>query len=340
MRRPPPRRPADGRRPRCRPPRGRRRDPRDVRRVHRHRVRVRELGVADPAGQGPAGPRARRRSASCCWRSPPGRWSRCRSRGRSSPLRLAADGHGDGGPRGRRRWSSSPLGYRVGVAPVVVGLFVFGVGTGGWDVAMNVQGALVERRLGRAIMPRFHAGFSLGTVAGALAARRWSRSACRSPSTCSWSARLVALGVPFAVRALHPRPPTGGRRRAATAAARRSPPGTSRGRCSSACSCSPSRSPRAAGNDWIGVALIDGTAPPPRSARSRFAAFLTAMTAGRWFGPGLLDTYGRVPVIRVLTRRSSVAGLVLFAFGPSTCAGVRRRGAVGRRDRRSGSRSA
>ena len=46
---------------------------------------------------------------------------------------------------------------------------MFGFANGTWDVAMNVQGAIVERRLGRAIMPRFHAGFSLGTVAGALA---------------------------------------------------------------------------------------------------------------------------------------------------------------------------
>ncbi len=32
---------------------------------------------------------------------------------------------------------------------------------------MNVEGAEVERRLSRSIMPRFHAAFSLGTVAGA-----------------------------------------------------------------------------------------------------------------------------------------------------------------------------
>ena len=42
-----------------------------------------------------------------------------------------------------------------------------GVGNSTWDVAMNVEGADVERRLGRTIMPRFHAGFSLGTVLGA-----------------------------------------------------------------------------------------------------------------------------------------------------------------------------
>ena len=54
------------------------------------------------------------------------------------------------------------LGYLVGLVPVVIGLFFFGLGMGAWDVGMNVQGALAERRLGRAIMPRFHAGFSVG----------------------------------------------------------------------------------------------------------------------------------------------------------------------------------
>ena len=32
---------------------------------------------------------------------------------------------------------------------------------------MNVEGAEVERRLGRTVMPRFHAGCSLGTFVGA-----------------------------------------------------------------------------------------------------------------------------------------------------------------------------
>ena len=53
------------------------------------------------------------------------------------------------------------------VAGTAVGLFTYGVGTGVWDVAMNVEGAEVERRLRRTVMPRFHAGWSLGSVAGA-----------------------------------------------------------------------------------------------------------------------------------------------------------------------------
>ena len=52
----------------------------------------------------------------------------------------------------------------VGVA---MALFVAAFGIGAWDVSMNVQGAQVEHELGRSVMPRFHAAFSLGAVAGA-----------------------------------------------------------------------------------------------------------------------------------------------------------------------------
>ena len=71
---------------------------------------------------------------------------------RRSPVRLA---------RAQRSWPSCwpsawscvAVGYLIGVLPVVVGLFLVGFGNGAWDVAMNVQGATVERHLGRAIMP-------------------------------------------------------------------------------------------------------------------------------------------------------------------------------------------
>ncbi|PZR54840.1 MFS transporter [Xylanimonas oleitrophica] len=81
-------------------------------------------------------------------------------------------------------------GYAVACVGVVdshamvvrAGLFLAGVGIGVWDASMNLEGAVVEQRLGRAIMPRFHAGFSFGTVAGA-----------------GMGAGASALGLPFAV---------------------------------------------------------------------------------------------------------------------------------------------
>jgi hypothetical protein len=74
-------------------------------------------------------------------------------------------------------WTAVPLAG--------LGLFLTGAGIGVWDVSMNVEGADVEQRLGRAIMPRFHAGFSLGTVGGALA-----------------GAAAAGAGVPLAVQLL------------------------------------------------------------------------------------------------------------------------------------------
>jgi predicted MFS family arabinose efflux permease len=72
-----------------------------------------------------------------------------------------------------------------------------------------------------------------------------------------------------------------------------------------------------AGNDWISVAVIDGYHAPAALGTLAFAAFLAAMTAARWFGPALLDRYGRVPVIRVLAL-TGIVGLLLFVFGPTT----------------------
>jgi len=72
-----------------------------------------------------------------------------------------------------------------------------------------------------------------------------------------------------------------------------------------------------AGIDWIAVAVIDDYGAPATVGTLTFAAFLAAMTAGRWFGPAVLDRYGRVPVLRVLAV-VSLAGLALFVFGGTT----------------------
>ena len=53
------------------------------------------------------------------------------------------------------------------VALAVVGFFFDGIGIAVWDVSMNVEAAEIERRFGRTMMPRFHAGWSIGSFAGA-----------------------------------------------------------------------------------------------------------------------------------------------------------------------------
>jgi predicted MFS family arabinose efflux permease len=208
---------------------------------------------------------------------------------------------------------------------VLIGLFLFGFSTGAWDVAMNVQGAAVERQLGRSIMPRFHAGFSVGTVGGALGGA--AMIALHVPVTAHLLgvAVLGAVVVPLAARAFLPDVDE-----SAPAAAAEVSGG---GRAPSA--LARWREPRTlvvglivlsfalgegVGNDWITVALIDDYRTSAELGTLCFAVFLAAMTMCRWFGPGLLDRYGRVVVLRVLTG-AAVVGLLMFALeGPTALA--------------------
>ena len=77
-------------------------------------------------------------------------------------------------------------GLALGVVALAgLGLALHRPRHGVWDVAMNVEGADVEQRMGRSLMPRLHAAFSIGTVAGAgmgAACAATGRSRCR----CSW----------------------------------------------------------------------------------------------------------------------------------------------------------
>ncbi|NUR71795.1 MAG: MFS transporter [Hamadaea sp.] len=209
------------------------------------------------------------------------------------------------------------LGALAGVFPVVVGLAMLGFANGAWDVAMNVQGTIVERRLGRSIMSRFHAGFSLGTVAGALLGTLMI--ALKVPVTAHLLgvAVVIVLTIPwYAQRFLNDRTesesaPAEGAVRTSPLAAWLEPRTLLVGVFTLAFAFA-----EGTGNDWISVAAIDGHGVSPALGTLAFAAFLTAMTIGRWFGPGILDRYGRVPVVRVLCV-IGVGGVLLFVFGPN-----------------------
>jgi hypothetical protein len=210
---------------------------------------------------------------------------------------------------------------------MVVGLFLMGVANGAWDVGMNVHGAAVERRLGRSVLPRFHAGWSLGTVAGALVGA--AVVAARVPVTLDLGtvAVLVAVAVPTAARRFLPGaevsregldreeavagggPRPGGRRSALRFW--REPRTLAIGVFVLAFAFA-----EGSGGDWISVASIDGYHVPAALGTLVFASFLAAMTAGRWFVPAALDRYGRVRVCRCLAP-TAVAGVLLFVFGPA-----------------------
>lgn len=217
------------------------------------------------------------------------------------------------------------IGYQHGIPPVVAGLFLFGFGTGNWDVAMNVQAAAVEQALGQSIMPRFHAGWSIGTVAGAGLGAIMVAAGVPVTAHLLAVAVLVAVAVPAATRRFLPHA-------AAAGPAPEPIPDAVPGAAATAVRRSPLRAwtePRTlliglfvlcmaftegTGNDWLSLGVISGYHATPVLGTLALATFLAAMTAGRWFGPRFIDRFGRVTMLRT-GAATALAGLLLIVFG-------------------------
>ncbi|MBN1173249.1 MAG: MFS transporter, partial [Micromonosporaceae bacterium] len=219
------------------------------------------------------------------------------------------------------------IGINVSVTPVVIGLFLTGFGGGTWDVAMNVQGAAVEQRLRRSIMSRFHAGFSIGTVAGALL------GAALVTLGVSVTAHLLLVGL--AVAAIVPASVLRGFLPAHQPAADRAVgadgpdgpngPGHPQPRHPLMAWLEPRTLligvfvftmafTEGTGTDWLAVAVIDGHGAAPATGSLAYAVFVAAMTIGRWYGPGILDRHGRVPALRA-SALLALIGLLILVFG-------------------------
>lgn len=220
---------------------------------------------------------------------------------------------------------SGVLAPGAGVVVTALALAVYGSGSGAWDVAMNVEAAEVERGLGRTVMPRFHAGFSLGTVLGA-----------------GLGVAALAAGVPVLVHlggvavltlaVLLPR-----------AGAFLAVGGLEDAHADSLAGPRPSvwsawTEPRTlligvmvmmlalmegTANDWLALALVDGHGYDEARGVAGYAAFVSSMTLGRLGGPLLLDRLGRTRVLWATLALAAVGVLlVVLAEGPWVVVGV------------------
>ncbi len=196
---------------------------------------------------------------------------------------------------------------------VVPALVLVGMGTGVWDAAMNLEGAAVEQRLGRAIMPRFHAGFSVGTMVGA---------AIGAVAARLHAPLLVHLGIvlplgylalvvcsrwflPEGTHDVHP-DDAGERPRSAWRESRT----VLIGLVVLAAALT-----EGSANDWVSLAVVDGFGVGNDVGALGFGLFVTAMTAMRLLGTGLLDRFGRVVVLRIVSGLS-LFGLLVFGLAP------------------------
>ncbi|MFJ4170624.1 MFS transporter [Paenarthrobacter sp. NPDC089714] len=200
------------------------------------------------------------------------------------------------------------------VPATAIALFFFGIGIGLWDVAQNIEGADVEHRLKRTIMPQFHAAFSGGAFVGALIGAGLSQIGVGLPVHLLVIAAIAVTLSLTAPRFFLPH-------HAAVAETHDDGPAASKG---------PSawRDGRTlligvvvlgatltegAGNDWIAKAAVDGLGSSEATGALLFALFVAAMTAMRFVGGKAIDKFGRVTVLRASMAAAAV-GLALFVF--------------------------
>ncbi|WP_258802947.1 MFS transporter [Pseudarthrobacter sp. NS4] len=237
------------------------------------------------------------------------------------------------------------FGTSVLASPVVTaaGLAVIGLGTGSWNTASNVEGAAVERAVGRHIMPRLHGAFSLGTVAGA----GIGAGAAALSLPVSW--HLAAAGAVVAVSVTTAAAwfradatPVAGERTYApdnfedpvtgpipvirAGVGPEDAPLDNKRKIAQAW-----RDRRTlllgvlvlglalaegAAGDWVALALADGHGQTDAAGAAGYGLFVTFMTIGRFAGTLVLDRFGRVLVMRWCAAMA-VLGLGLFVFAPA-----------------------
>jgi fucose permease len=192
------------------------------------------------------------------------------------------------------------------VALVSVSAVVSGLGYGLGDVAINVEGTDMEKRLSRSIMPPLHGAYSIGTLAGAGIGTIAIAVGVPLPLQIYVLCGVVAVVAWTTIRHL-PRETGIASSSESTHSAEKSP--------------ALWRDPRivllglailcvtiteGAGLDWLALSMVDDYLTDPVRASIAFAVMMAAMTIVRFSGGLLIDRFGRVVVLRVF----AVAGIL------------------------------
>lgn len=211
----------------------------------------------------------------------------------------------------------SLAGVAVGVlaeAPLLAAaaLVLAGVSVSSWDVAMNVAGAKIEHQIGRPLLPRLHAAFSLGSVIGAGVGAVAATLRFSVVAQLLVTSVIMLVGIGFATRGFlpvapeHKDQPTIG-----LAAAWREPRTVLIGVLVLAFAFM-----EGVANDWLALGLVDGHSTSQAVGAVGYGVFVTALTVGRAVGGTLLHWAGRAVALRGLAFTAAVGVLLVVLAGP------------------------
>ncbi len=204
-------------------------------------------------------------------------------------------------------WSSAPA--------VMAGLFLFGAGMGGGEVAVNIDGAEVERITGRTVLPTLHGFFSLGTVVGASLGIlctavgfpvHWHLAAVAAVTAALFAHALRA--IPHGVGRTRDAERTDGGAKPHRPAVRKDRRLLLIGGIVLTMALA-----EGAANDWLPLLMVDGHGMDPALGSAVYAGFAAAMAIGRFGGGFFIDRFGRAPVVRA-SAVSAALGLAVVIF--------------------------
>ncbi|QDE33396.1 MFS transporter [Microbacterium foliorum] len=208
-------------------------------------------------------------------------------------------------------------------AVVLIGLVLFGLGNGCVDVIMNVEATAIEQHSGKTILPLFHAFFSFGTVIGAgLGALAAQLQINVFTHTLVVAIAIATIGVisitsvPRRAEALDPTADDGEKvhwreRMHVAMSAWREPRTYAIGVVMLGMSFA-----EGGANDWLALGVAEDHGGGTALGAAALATFSVAMTVVRVFGGPLVDRFGRVAVLRILSV-AAASGILLFILAPS-----------------------
>ncbi len=201
-------------------------------------------------------------------------------------------------------WCASPLIFALGLA-------VFGASFGAAEVAINVEGAAVERELNKTVLPMMHGFYSFGTLAGAGVGMALTALSVPANIHIILAAAVAIAPIFIAIRAiLTVRVKT--HRKILTFRKRitfyRDIQLLLIGVVVLAMAFA-----EGSANDWLPLLMVDGHGFSPTSGSLIYAGFTLGMTVGRFTGGWFIDRYSRVTVVRASALMGALGiGLIIF----------------------------
>ncbi|ECS6411427.1 MFS transporter [Salmonella enterica] len=204
-------------------------------------------------------------------------------------------------------WCASPLIFALGLA-------VFGASFGAAEVAINVEGAAVERELNKTVLPMMHGFYSFGTLAGAGVGMALTALSVPANIHIILAAAVAIAPIFIAIRAI--------------------PDGTGKNASEDA-HLQEKGLPfyrdiqllligvvvlamafaEGSANDWLPLLMVDGHGFSPTSGSLIYAGFTLGMTVGRFTGGWFIDRYSRVTVVRASALMGALGiGLIIFVY--------------------------